>query len=43
LKNKLADFNKELAKVRKEHKRLPVWAAKVVAEDHVKLPKKKRD
>ena len=42
-KNKLLDFNKEFAKVKKEHPRLPGYYARVVASDHVRLPKKKRD
>ena len=42
-KNKLMQYNAELKKVREEHDRLPFWAAKIVAEDHVRMPKKKRD
>jgi hypothetical protein len=41
--NKLKDYNKELAKVKKEHPRLPIWSAKIVASDHNKLSRKKRD
>jgi hypothetical protein len=42
-KNPLTEYNKELNKVRKEHKRLPDWGAKIVAQDHMKLKKKMRD
>ena len=42
-KTKLKDFQKEYRKVRKEHPRLPAWGAKIVASDHIKLSKKKRD
>jgi hypothetical protein len=42
-KNPLTEYNRELNKVRKEHKRLPDWGAKIVAQDHMKLKKKMRD
>jgi hypothetical protein len=41
--NKLIEYSRELKKVREEHPRLPYWSAKIVAQDHMKLSKKKRD
>jgi hypothetical protein len=40
---KLQDYNRELAKVKKEHPRLPGFYAGVVASDHMKIGKRKRD
>lgn len=42
-KGRIPEFNAELAKVKKEHKRLPDWGARIVAADHFKIQSNKRD
>ncbi len=41
--NILQEYNHELAKVKREHKDIPLWTQRKIAAAHVKMPRNKRD